>query len=201
MKFSQLAAQRYSVRRFDSRPVEQAVLDQILETGRLAPTAKNLQPQRIYVVRSEVLLAKLRAITAMTFDAPQVLIICADQSEAWVNPFNGRSSAEMDASIVAAHMMLQMQELGIGSTWVCWFDTEKVKQTLALRKALSRIACFPLAIPAPTAGHPANMSSASRWIRQCGISDGLCPLAFIFAAFILLEDIQSISLDVFLSLG
>ena len=67
MKFSQLAAQRYSVRRFDSRPVEQAVLDQILETGRLAPTAKNLQPQRIYVVRSEVLLAKLRAITAMTF--------------------------------------------------------------------------------------------------------------------------------------
>lgn len=89
MKFSQLAAQRYSVRRFDSRPVEQAVLDQILETGRLAPTAKNMQPQRIYVVRSEVLLAKLRAITAMTFDAPQVLIICADQSEAWVNPFNG----------------------------------------------------------------------------------------------------------------
>lgn len=52
----------------------------------------------------------------MTFDAPQVLIICADPSEAWVNPFNGRSSAEMDASIVAAHMMLQMQELGIGST-------------------------------------------------------------------------------------
>lgn len=116
MKFSELAAQRYSVRRFDSRPVEQDVLDQILETGRLAPTAKNLQPQRIYVVRSEALLAKLRAITTMTFDAPQVLIICADPSEAWVNPFNGRSSAEMDASIVAAHMMLQMQELGIGST-------------------------------------------------------------------------------------
>ena len=89
MKFSELAAQRYSVRRFDSRPVEQDVLDQILETGRLAPTAKNLQPQRIYVVRSEALLAKLRTITTMTFDAPQVLIICADPSEAWVNPFNG----------------------------------------------------------------------------------------------------------------
>ena len=75
MKFSELAAQRYSVRRFDSRPVEQDVLDQILETGRLAPTAKNLQPQRIYVVRSEVLLAKLRAITAMTFDAPKLGLI------------------------------------------------------------------------------------------------------------------------------
>ena len=144
MKFSQLAAQRYSVRRFDSRPVEQAVLDQILETGRLAPTAKNLQPQRIYVVRSEVLLAKLRAITAMTFDAPQVLIICADQSEAWVNPFNGRSSAEMDASIVAAHMM---QELGIGSTWVCWFDTEKVKQTLALPESVEPYCLLPFGYP------------------------------------------------------
>ena len=97
MKFSELAALRYSVRRFDSRPVEQDVLDQILETGRLAPTAKNLQPQRIYVVRSKALLAKLRAITTMTFDAPQVLILCADPSEAWVNPFNGRSSEEMDA--------------------------------------------------------------------------------------------------------
>ena len=140
MKFSQLAAQRYSVRRFDSRPVEQAVLDQILETGRLAPTAKNLQPQRIYVVRSEVLLAKLRAITAMTFDAPQVLII-------WVNPFNGRSSAEMDASIVAAHMMLQMQELGIGSTWVCWFDTEKVKQTLALPESVEPYCLLPFGYP------------------------------------------------------
>ena len=171
MKFSELAALRYSVRRFDSRPVEQDVLDQILETGRLAPTAKNLQPQRIYVVRSKALLAKLRAITTMTFDAPQVLILCADPSEAWVNPFNGRSSAEMDASIVAAHMMLQMQELGIGSTWVCWFDTKKVNKRWPCRKALSRIACFRSAIPAPTAALPGNMISASRWIRQCGISN------------------------------
>ena len=147
MKFSELAAQRYSVRRFDSRPVEQDVLDQILETGRLAPTAKNLQPQRIYVVRSEVLLAKLRAITAMTFDAPPVLILCADPSEAWVNPFNGRSSAEMDASIVAAHMMLQMQELGIGSTWVCWFDTEKVKQALALPESVEPYCLLPFGYP------------------------------------------------------
>ena len=147
MKFSELAALRYSVRRFDSRPVEQDVLDRILETGRLAPTAKNLQPQRIYVVRSKALLAKLRAITTMTFDAPQVLIICADPGEAWVNPFNGRSSAEMDASIVAAHMMLQMQELGIGSTWVCWFDPEKVKQALALPESVEPYCLLPFGYP------------------------------------------------------
>ena len=147
MKFSELAAQRYSVRRFDSRPVEQDVLDQILETGRLAPTAKNLQPQRIYVVRSEALLAKLRTITTMTFDAPQVLIICADPSAARATPFNGRSSAELDASIVAAHMMLQMQELGIGSTWVCWFDTEKVKQALALPESVEPYCLLPFGYP------------------------------------------------------
>ena len=147
MKFSELAAQRYSVRRFDSRPVEQDVLDQILETGRLAPTAKNLQPQRIYVVRSEALLAKLRTITTMTFDAPQVLIICAAPSAARATPFNGRSSAEMDASIVAAHMMLQMQELGIGSTWVCWFDTEKVKQALALPESVEPYCLLPFGYP------------------------------------------------------
>lgn len=176
MKFSELAAQRYSVRRFDSRPVEQDVLDQILETGRLAPTAKNLQPQRIYVVRSEALLAKLRTITTMTFDAPQVLIICADPSEAWVNPFNGRSSAEMDASIVAAHMMLQMQELGIGSTWVCWFDTEKVKQALALPESVEPYCLLPFGYPSAGCRLPGNTISASRWIRQCSISNSILSL-------------------------
>ena len=58
MEFLDLAVQRYSVRRFDSRKVDSLLVNQILEAGRLAPTAKNLQPQRIYVIQSEAMLAK-----------------------------------------------------------------------------------------------------------------------------------------------
>ena len=52
MEFSELVKARYSCKNFDGRPVEKAQLDVILEAGRLAPTAKNLQEQRIYVVQS-----------------------------------------------------------------------------------------------------------------------------------------------------
>ena len=51
MSFSQLVKQRYSVRKFDSRPIEAEKMAAILEAGRLAPTAVNYQPQRILVVR------------------------------------------------------------------------------------------------------------------------------------------------------
>lgn len=148
MEFLDLAVQRYSVRRFDSRKVDSLLVNQILEAGRRAPTAKNLQPQRIYVIQSEAMLAKLAAITPMTFNAPQVMVICGDEQEAWVNPFNQHSSAEMDASIVAVHMMLQMQELGIGSTWVCWFDTAQVKQALNLPEAVEPYCLLPFGYPA-----------------------------------------------------
>ena len=47
MSFAELVKERYSVRKFDSRPVEKEKLDKILEAGRLAPTGCNYQPQRI----------------------------------------------------------------------------------------------------------------------------------------------------------
>ena len=52
MDFEKLSAERYSLRKFDTRPVEQEKLDLILEAGRNAPTAHNKQPQRIFVFRS-----------------------------------------------------------------------------------------------------------------------------------------------------
>ena len=53
MTFSNLVKQRYSVRKYDARPVEAEKLTAILEAGRLAPTAVNYQPQRILVVQGE----------------------------------------------------------------------------------------------------------------------------------------------------
>lgn len=47
MDFLQLAADRYSVRSFSDRPIEQEKMDRILKAGQLAPTAVNFQPQKI----------------------------------------------------------------------------------------------------------------------------------------------------------
>ena len=59
MDFMDLAKSRYSERFFDPRPVEQEKLDQILEAGRIVPTACNYQPQRFYVLKSPEALAAL----------------------------------------------------------------------------------------------------------------------------------------------
>ena len=47
MDFQALAAQRYSLRKYSDRPVEDEKLQLILQAAQSAPTAHNLQPQRI----------------------------------------------------------------------------------------------------------------------------------------------------------
>jgi nitroreductase len=147
MEFLELAKERYSCRSFTEQPVEDEKLEKILEAGRVAPTAKNYQPGKVYVLKSEEALAKIRAITPATFNAPVVLLSCADEGSAWVNPFDDFNSAVMDISIVQTHMMLEAQALGLGATWVCWFDTAKVKEAFDLTDCLQPRALLPIGYP------------------------------------------------------
>ena len=75
MDFIELAKSRYSCKKFDSRQISKEQLDSILEAGRLAPTAKNLQEQHIYVVQSADGLAKVDALTPCRYGAPTMLIV------------------------------------------------------------------------------------------------------------------------------
>ena len=52
MEFTDVIARRYACKKFSDRPLDPAALQEILQAGRLAPTAKNLQEQKIYVVQS-----------------------------------------------------------------------------------------------------------------------------------------------------
>ena len=148
MEFLELAKARYSVRKFADKPVEEEKLQKVLEAGACAPTAKNLQPQHIYVLKSEDAVAKMREITRCAFNAPVVLLVCGNRETAWVNPFNDRSSNEMDCSIVTTQMMLQAEELGLGTCWACWFDTAKTKEVFGIPENEEVFAILPLGYPA-----------------------------------------------------
>ena len=169
MDFFELTKARYSVRKYADRPVEQDKLDKILAAGANAPTAKNQQPQRIYVLQSAEAIEKIRGITRCAFDAPVVLLVCGDREAAWVNPFNGRNSAEMDCSIVTTQMMLQAQELGLGTCWVCWFDTELTRRTFRIPDSQEVFALLPLGYPAegrrPAAAHDSRKSLEETVVR------------------------------------
>ena len=92
MEFFEVVKERYSCKKFDGRPVEQSQLDAILEAGRLAPTAKNLQEQRVYVVQSENGLAKIDKITPCRYGAATVIAVAFNRDNVFTYPGEKRDS-------------------------------------------------------------------------------------------------------------
>ena len=165
MELLELAKARYSVRKFAEKPVEEEKLQKVLAAGACAPTTKNQQPQKIYVLESEDAIEKIRGITRCAFNAPVVLMVCGCKDQAWVNPFNDRSSAEMDCSIVTTQMMLQAQELGLGTCWVCWFDTKQTKEAFNIPENEEVFALLPLGYPAESS-HPSSMHDSRKALEE-----------------------------------
>lgn len=148
MDFVELVKERYSVRSFDTKKVEKEKLDLILESARLAPTAANRQPQRILVLESDEALEKLKSCTTYHFNAPLALVVCVDTETSWKRvKFDGKSSSDIDASIITTHMMLQLHELGLGSTWVGFFDPVAIKEAYNIPDNLEAISILPVGYP------------------------------------------------------
>lgn len=139
---------RFSVRKFSQKPIEKEKLKAILTAGQIAPTAVNFQPQKIYVLQSDSALKKIRDITNSTYDAPTVLLVCADTDKSWHSRFVPTyESGESDAAIVCTHMMLEAWEQGIGSVWVLLFDPEKIKNQFNLPPNIRPVCLLPIGYP------------------------------------------------------
>jgi nitroreductase len=154
--FIELAKSRYSVRKYDSKPIPAEVMAQVLEAGRIAPTGCNNQSQRIKVITAAEDLAKVDQCTPCRFDAPAVLLVCYDKTVCWRRTFDGKSCGVSDACIVATHMMLEAADLGLGSCWVMHFDPAKATELFALPEHIVPVAMLPIGYPADDAA-PAPM--------------------------------------------
>lgn len=145
MSFMELAAERYSVRSYSARPVEQEKIDQILKAAQLAPTAVNFQPEMIYVLKSEEAMSKINRLCRCIYGAPMVFLICSDERKTWKSQTErGYSSGEMDCSIVCTHMMLEAWEQGLGSVWVRLFDVKAVAKAFDLPPYIKPICLLPV---------------------------------------------------------
>ena len=132
MEFKEVVKNRYSCKKFSDRQVEPEKLTAILEAGRLAPTAKNLQEQRIYVVQNPEGLAKVDAVTPCRYNAPTVLVVAFDKDNVFTYPGGKKTSGDEDATIVATQMILAAEDEGVNSCWLNFFDPDKVVETLGL---------------------------------------------------------------------
>lgn len=159
MDFLQLAKERYSVRKFADKKVEQEKIALILQAGRIAPTAANKQPQRILVINEQKQLDKLKECTPYHFNAPLAILVCYDKTASWVRDYDKIEMGYVDASIVACHIMLQITALGLGSTWVGHFDPVKIKEAFDIPEHLIPIALFPTGYLADTAKPSAQHES------------------------------------------
>ena len=132
MEFKEVVKNRYSCKKFNGRQVESDKLKAILEAGRLAPTAKNLQEQRIYVIQSDEVLARIDTATPCRYGAPTVLVVAYDKNNVFTYPGGKCNSGAEDATIVATHMILAAANEGVDSCWLNFFDPEKLAETLGL---------------------------------------------------------------------
>lgn len=148
MDFIELAKNRYSCKKFDSRQISKQQLDSILEAGRLAPTAKNLQEQHVYVVQSAEGLAKVDAHTPCRYGAPTMLIVAFDKNNTYTYPGQKYDSGIEDASIVTTHMMLCAKSVGVDSCWVNCFDPDKMAAEFTLPENEEILTCLALGFPA-----------------------------------------------------
>ena len=146
MSFAQLVKQRYSVRKFDARPVETEKMEKILEAGRVAPTACNYQPQRILVLQGEDM-EKFQGCTPCRYGAPAALIVCYDKTVSWKSR-SGREIGDVDGTIVMTQMMYQAEELGIGSLLVGMYKEPLLREQFRIPEHYEIVCLLVLGYPA-----------------------------------------------------
>ncbi len=156
MEFKELIKKRYSCKKYDGNQINSEQLQAILEAGRLAPTAKNLQEQHIYVMQSEEALGIIDEVTPCRYGAPTVLVVAFDAEDVYVYPGEQRDSGIEDASIVATHMLLAAKDAGVDSCWINRFNPAELKEKLGLPENEEILMLMDLGYAAEGAGPLAN---------------------------------------------
>jgi len=165
MDFFELIGKRYSVRAYQSKPVEANKLEEILEAARLAPTAANRQPFQIIIVDTQGREPELKRIYGRDWfvQAPLVLCACAATQEGWTRG-DGKNYSEVDTAIAMDHLILAAAALGLGTCWIAAFDRAAAKEVLGLPDDVEPVALTPLGYPADEA-KPKTRKSLSDLVR------------------------------------
>ena len=137
--FMELVEGRKSIRRFNSQPLERERLNLCLEAARLAPSAENAQPWRFLVIDDPKVKQDFAAqafsgiyrVSAFAESAPVLVLILARLN--LITHRVGRQIQDIhyhyiDIGIAGEHIVLQAEELGIGTCWLGWFSVRKSRK-------------------------------------------------------------------------
>ncbi|MBO4694603.1 MAG: nitroreductase family protein [Clostridia bacterium] len=144
MDFTTLCKERYSVRKFSDKQIPEEVLNKVLVDGNLAPTAKNNNPVRLLICKSEEAIQKAKECSPCVYGAPAVIIVCVDKDICWNSTDGKRSSDAIDATLVGSQLMLSATENGLGTCFVLLFDPDKTKELFSLPENIKPIFFLPI---------------------------------------------------------
>lgn len=170
MELMELLKARYSMRAFSEKKIEAEKIDQILEAGRLAPTARNNQPQRYLVLQGDEALSRLKECTASHFNAPLAILICYDKNESAKHATKGIDHGVEDACIATTQMMLAVTELDLGSTWVGSFDHDLCRKYYKIPENIVPVALLPIGYPCEKS-EPSPRHTERRSIEEVRFDD------------------------------
>ena len=135
---------RRSIRRYEKKEIPEEVLNKILEAGRNAPSAANMQPLHFIILTDKELKKKLSTIFSRFLkDAPVVIVGCADIKARITGKW-----AVVDATIAMQNMVIASWTLGVGSCWIGAFNEKKVKENLKIPEKWKVVALITMGYPA-----------------------------------------------------
>ncbi len=165
----EVIASRRSIRKYRIDPVEKEKLGRILESARLAPSARNNQPWHYVVVTDPQIRRQLqRAYDREWFySAPVIVCACGEPSRSPERP-ESRDYRDIDITISLDHLILAATAEGLGTCWVGAFDPEAVREVLGIPHGIEPILMTPLGYPdeAPAARERTsieNIVHRNRW--------------------------------------
>lgn len=148
MDLMQAIRARRSIRSFLDRPVEEEKLLAVLEAGRLAPSARNMQDWKFIVVKDAATRRRL-AVAArdqkFVGQAPVVIAACGTSDLVMTC---GQPAYAIDVAIAVDHMTLAAAARGLGTCWIGAFYEDKVKEILGVPPEIRVVALLPLGYPA-----------------------------------------------------
>ena len=139
---------RFSVRKFKNIPIEENKLSAIIKAAQLSPSAKNVQPWKLVVIKDSKMREQLPEICKgqkFVSQAPVTIAVCCNNLDYIMTC--GQKTASVDGAIVGAQISLQAVELGLGTCWIGAFYQDKMAKLINLPKDYEVIALFPIGYP------------------------------------------------------
>jgi len=137
--FQQLVKSRRSIRRYLDKPVEREKILTCIEAARMAPSADNVQPWRFLIIDEQELKMRfanevfsgIYYISKFAARAPVLILILA-RLDIIANRI-GKQIQNIhyyfiDIGIAGEHIVLQAEELGLGTCWIGWFNPRKARK-------------------------------------------------------------------------